>query len=146
MPYLTLLLPVLPPALHASPPTSLAFSGEQPLQRGPHEGQGEEQGGAVEQRVDLAGPAAGEFDQDVGDETEAYAVRDVEGQRQRQDSQEGRDGLVETLPGDEPDGGHHQKADHYECRGGHGGDEQGIVASRWGRYRERAAEDRDQGR
>src|SRR5919107_2911181 len=121
-------------------------SGEQALQRGPHEGQGEEHGGPVEQRVDLAGPAAGEFDQDVGDEPEAYAVGDVEGQRQRENGQECRDGLVEMIPRDEPHGGHHQETDHYEGGGGHGRDEQRIVASRWVRYRERAAEDRDQGR
>src|SRR5215208_4735784 len=122
------------------------YSGQQTLQCGPHESQGEEQGGAVEQRVDLVRPTAGEFDQDVGDEAEAYAVRDVEGQRQRQDGQEGRDGLVETLPRDEPDGGHHQEADHYEGWGGNGRDEQRVVTSRWVRYREGAAEDRDQGR
>src|ERR671921_166329 len=122
------------------------FSGQQTLQRGPHESQGEEQSGAVEQRVDLAGPTAGEFDQDVGDEAEAYAVGDVEGQRQRQDGQEGRDGLVETVPRDEPDGGHHQKADHDEGGGGHGRDEQRVIAPRGVRYRERAAEDRDQRR
>jgi hypothetical protein len=51
-----------------------SISGQQTLQRGPHESQREEHGGAVEQRVDLAGLAAGEFDQDVGDEAEAYAV------------------------------------------------------------------------
>src|SRR5215213_6573660 len=121
-------------------------SGQQSLQRRPHESQGEEQGGAVEQRVDLASPTAGEFDQDVGDKAEAYAVRDVEGQRQRQDGQECRDGLVETLPRDEPHGGHHQEPDHYEGGGGHGRDEQRVVASRGIGYRERAAEDRDQGR
>src|SRR5215216_808555 len=111
-----------PPCTHKHLWTRLC-SGQQTLQRGPHESQGEEQGGAVEQRVDLVRPTAGEFDQDVGDEAEAYAVRDVEGQRQRQDGQEGRDGLIETLPRDEPDGGHHQEADHYEGGGGHGRDE-----------------------
>src|SRR5215216_6758742 len=113
-----------------------ACSGEKALQRGPHEGQGEEQGGAVEQRMDLPRLPPGELDQDVGDEAEAYAVGDVEGQRQRQDGQEGRNGLVETLPRDEPDGGHHQEADHYEGGGGHGRDEQRVVTSRWVRYRE----------
>jgi hypothetical protein len=57
------------------------FSGEQALQSRPHEGQGEEYCGAVEQGMDLAGPAAGEFDQDVRDKTEPYTVGDVEGQR-----------------------------------------------------------------
>src|SRR5215210_6410781 len=121
-------------------------SGEQALQRGPHEGQGEEHGGPVEQRVDLAGPAAGEFDQDVGDEPEAYAVGDVEGQRQRKDGQECRDGLVEMVPRDEPHGGHHKEPDHYEGGGGHGRDEQRVVAPRRIRYRKRAAEDGDQRR
>src|ERR671910_2405498 len=120
--------------------------GEHALQRRPHEGQGEEYGGAIEQGVDFPRPAAGELYQYVGDEPEAYAVGDVEGQRQRQDGQEGRDGLVETVPRDEPDGGHHQKADHDEGGGGHGRDEQRVIAPRGVRYRERAAEDRDQRR
>jgi hypothetical protein len=50
--------------------------------------------------VDLANTSAGEFGQDVGDEAEPYAVRDVEDQRQ-----DGQEGLVETLPRDEPDKG-----------------------------------------
>src|SRR5918997_2611538 len=121
MPYLTLLWAFYPPpCAHKHPPRIENSSGEQALQRGPHEGQGEEHGGAVEQRVDLTGPAAGEFDYDVGDEPEAYAVGDVEGQRQREDGQECRDGLVEAVPRDEPDGGHHQEPDHYEGWGGHG--------------------------
>src|SRR5215212_3214995 len=93
-----------------------------------------------------AGPAAGEFDQDVGDEPEAYAVGDVEGQRQGENGQECRDGLVETVPRDEPHGGHHQEPDHYEGGGGHRRNEQGVVTSCRIGYRERAAEDGDQGR
>src|SRR5215217_5721429 len=96
--------------------------------------------------MDLAGLAPGEFDQDVGDEAEAYAVGDVEGQRQRQYGQERGDSLIKALPRDEPDGGHHQEPHHYQGGGRHGRDEQGIGPSRGIRYRERAAEDGDQGR
>src|ERR671916_624987 len=119
-------------------------SGEHALQRWPHEGQGEEQGDAVEQGVDFPRPAAGELYQHIGDEPEAYAVGDVEGQRECQDGQEGRDGLVEAVPRDEPDGGHHQEADHYKGRGRDGGDKDVPVLRAGDGHG--AAEDRDQGR
>src|ERR687894_3331480 len=124
MPYFALLSQSLTPVIYAINPVrrmGLA-SGERALQRRPHEGRGEEHGRAVEEWVDLTGPAAGELYQHVGDEPEAYAVGDVEGERERQDGQEGRDGLVVTVPRDEPHRGHHQEADHYEGRGRDGGD------------------------
>src|SRR5215208_2636663 len=96
------------------------LSGEEALQGRPDEGQREEQGGPVEQRVHLAGLTPGEFDQDVGDEAEPYPVGDVEGQRQRQDGEEGRYRLVEVVPGDKADGGDHQEPDHYQSGGRHG--------------------------
>src|SRR5215216_5090525 len=118
---------------------------EQTLQGGPDEGQGEEQGGAVEEGVDLAGSAPRQLDQDVGDEAEPYSVRDVEGQRQRQDGQEGGDRIVEAFPGYETDGCHHQEPDHYQRRSRHRGGEDLLPLLRAGDgYR--AAEDRDQGR
>src|SRR5215212_7380008 len=140
MPYLRLLLPFYPP------PATHKLSGDQTLQRRPHEGQREERGRDVEQRMNLADPPPGKLDQDVGDEPEAYAVRDVEGQRQGQYGQEGGDSLVEVVPRNMPYLGHHQEPDDYQGRGRHGGDEQGLASSRRVRYGDRAAEDRDQGR
>jgi len=61
------------------------LSGEGALQCGPYEGQREEHSGTVEQGMDLSGFATGELDQGVGDETEADAVRNIEGQRERQE-------------------------------------------------------------
>src|SRR5215211_1122159 len=95
--------------------------------------------------MDLAGPAPGQLDQDVGYEAEPYPIGDVEGQRQRQDGQEGGDRIVEAFPGYETDGRHHQEPDHYQRRGRHRGGEDLLSLLRAGDgYR--AAEDRDQGR
>src|ERR671920_2109611 len=93
------------------PPWINSPSGDQALQRRPHEGQREQRGRHVEQGMNLADPAPGELDQDVGDEPEAYTVGDVEGQRQGQYGQEGGDGLVEAVPWDLPNLGHHQETD-----------------------------------
>src|ERR687894_2864731 len=119
MPYATLLSRFYPP-FHRRKHSRRTLR-EHTLQGGPDEGQGEEQGGAVEEGVDLAGPAPRQLDQDVGDEAEPYPIGDVEGQRQRQDGQEGGDRIVEVFPGYETDGGHHQEPDHYQRRGRHGG-------------------------
>src|SRR5215212_5743788 len=140
MPYLRLLLPFYPP------PATHKLSGDQTLQRRPHEGQREERGRDVEQRMNLADSALGKLDQDVGDEPEAYTVGDVERQRQCQYGQECGDGLFEAVPRNMPYLGHHQEPDDYQGGGSDGRDEQGLASSRRVRYGDRAAEDRDQGR
>src|SRR3712207_7976645 len=64
MPYFALLSQSLTPLTYAINPVrrmGLA-SGERALQRRRHEGQGEEHGRAVEEGMDLTGPAAGELD------------------------------------------------------------------------------------
>src|SRR5919112_5790560 len=127
------------------PPRINSPSGDQPLKGRPHEGQREQRGRHVEEGMNLADPAPGELDQDVGDEPEAYTVGDVEGQRQGQYGQEGGDGLVEAVPRDLPHLGHHQETDDYQGRGGNGGDEQGVASPRRVWYGDRAAEDRDEG-
>src|SRR5919199_1603074 len=62
--------------------------GQEALQRRCNKGQREEDCHRVEQRMDLAGLATDQFDQDVGNKAEANAVGDVEGQGQCQDGKE----------------------------------------------------------
>src|SRR5918998_3282351 len=119
-------------------------SGEQRLEGGPHESEGEQDRRDVEEGVDLTRPALGELDQDVGDKAETYPVGDVEGQRQRQDRQESRYRLVVAVPQYESDGGHHQEANDYQGWRRDWGDED--LALLRPRHRHGAAENRDERR